>query len=212
MKVTSKETLKKIKYTHIENGSKKICFMLSGTNYSYDKPLMYYSTMEMLQNKFDVVQVHYSYEPTIFEKDIDYVSNLIIEDVDSVVEEVLATKEYEEIIFLGKSLGTIPISFKYAINNNQQNTRLILLTPLLKLEGLHENIMASSNEILMIIGTNDGNYRHSKITDIKMKTNLTLIEIEHANHSLDIEPTNTSDSLKAMTKINEVLHHFILKK
>lgn len=211
MKITSKETQKKIKYTYIENGSNTVCFMLSGSNYLYDKPLMYYSTMEMLENKFDVVQIHYSYEPTIFEKEVEYLSNLIIEDVDSVVEEVLATKEYEEMIFLGKSLGTIPISFKYA-NNTPQNTKLILFTPLLKLEGLYENIMQSSNEILLVIGTNDGHYEPSKIKELQVKSNITLIEIEGAKHSLDIEPINTVDSLKAMIKVNKALHYFIINE
>lgn len=211
MKVTSKESPKKIKYTYIGNDSKTICFMLSGSNYLYDKPLMYYSTMEMLQNKFDVVQVHYSYEPTIFEKDVGYLSNLIIDDVDSVVEEVLATREYEEIIFLGKSLGTIPMSFKYA-NNTPQNTKLVLLTPLIKLDGLYENLMRSSNKILMIIGTSDGHYEPNKIKEIQMKSNFTLIEIDRANHSLDVEPINTTESLKAMTKVNEALHYFIINE
>ncbi|MEK4231379.1 alpha/beta family hydrolase [Solibacillus sp. FSL H8-0538] len=212
MKVTSKETPKKIKYTYIENNSKTICFMLSGSNYLYDKPLMYYSKMEMLQNNFDVVQVHYSYEPTLFEKDVEYFRNVIIEEVDSVIEEVLATREYKEIIFLGKSLGTIPISFKYANNNTSQNTKLVLFTPLLKIDGLYENIMRSSNEILMIIGTNDGHYEPNKIREIQMKPNFTLIEIARANHSLDVEPINTTESLKAMTKVNDALHYFIINE
>ncbi|MGX9133496.1 alpha/beta family hydrolase [Rummeliibacillus sp. JY-2-4R] len=212
MKVTDKETQKKIRYTYIENDSNTVCFMLSGSNYLYDKPLMYYSKMEMLQNNFDVVQVHYSYEPTIFEKEIDYLSNLIIEDVDSVVEEVLATKKYKEIIFLGKSLGTIPISFKYANNVTSKKTKFVLLTPLLKLEGLYKNIMRSSNDILMVIGTNDGHYETNKIKEIQVKPNLNLIEIDGANHSLDVEPINTTQSLKAMIKVNEALHHFITNK
>ncbi|MBI0579999.1 hypothetical protein IEC97_21810 [Neobacillus cucumis] len=50
---------KQVHYTYIENGSPVICFMFSGAGYTYDKPLLYYSTMTMLENKYDVVHIHY---------------------------------------------------------------------------------------------------------------------------------------------------------
>ena len=208
MKTTIKETEKKITYTYIENGSNTVCFMLSGSNYLYDKPLMYYSTMAMLEHQFDIVHVHYFYEQSIFEMDVSELSELIIEDVDSVVDEVLAMKNYEEMIFLGKSLGTIPISFKYATNRTP-NTKLVLFTPLLELKGLYEHFMQSSNEILLVLGTKDPHYMPSKIKEIKEKSTITFIEIEHGKHSLDIEPINTIGSLNAMLKISEALHRFI---
>lgn len=59
---------KVIRYTHIEMGFKKICFMFSGSGYNYDKPLFYYSTMLMLQNKIDIVHIHYSYDEKTMKK------------------------------------------------------------------------------------------------------------------------------------------------
>ena len=47
------------------------------------------------------------------------------------------------------------------------------------------------------------------IKEIKEKSNITFIEIEHGKHSLDIEPINTIGSLNAMLKISEALHRFI---
>jgi hypothetical protein len=57
---------KEVQYTHIENGSKVVCFMFSGAGYKYDKPLFYYSTMTMLLNQYDVVHIHYSYGQDLF--------------------------------------------------------------------------------------------------------------------------------------------------
>ncbi|OIK15099.1 hypothetical protein BIV60_10205 [Bacillus sp. MUM 116] len=44
MKVNQKTAFfneKEVQYTHIENGSKAVCFMFSGSGYTYDKPLMH---------------------------------------------------------------------------------------------------------------------------------------------------------------------------
>ncbi|CDQ20880.1 hypothetical protein BN982_03235 [Halobacillus karajensis] len=68
MKVEGKENLigdKKHKYTHIQNNSNKVCFMFSGAGYTYDKPLFYYSTMKFIEDKVDIVHVHYNYSKTV---------------------------------------------------------------------------------------------------------------------------------------------------
>ena len=41
--------------------------MFSGPGYNYDKPLFYYTTMLMLENKIDVVHIHYSYDGQLME-------------------------------------------------------------------------------------------------------------------------------------------------
>lgn len=50
-----KKNDKEIRYTYMKNGSNIVCFMFSGSGYTYDKPLFYYATMTMLNNKLDVV-------------------------------------------------------------------------------------------------------------------------------------------------------------
>ena len=55
MKVTNHRSPKNVKYTDINNKSQNICIMLSGGSYTYDKPLLYYATMLMIENQFDIV-------------------------------------------------------------------------------------------------------------------------------------------------------------
>lgn len=63
--------------------------MFSGAGYTYDKPLFYYSTMVMLENNFDVVHIHYSYNQKEQNLSEEKLANLIVEDVNPVVTEVI---------------------------------------------------------------------------------------------------------------------------
>lgn len=168
------ESNKEISYTHIEKDSKVICFMFSGAGYTYDKPLFYYSTMLMLKNKIDVVHIHYSYDENERNLPINEFTKLMVEDVDSVVKNVLEKGVYSEIIFLGKSLGTIPIVAKYGKDNNYSNSKVILLTPLLKIDMFFEGILGSTNETFMVIGKNDPHYVQNKITKLEKRQNLMI--------------------------------------
>ena len=212
MMVEKKTSLTKsnraIQYTHIEKGSKVICFMFSGAGYTYDKPLFYYSTMLMLKNKIDVVHIHYSYNENERNLPMNEFTKLMVEDVDSVVKDVLEKGIYSETIFLGKSLGTIPVIAKYGKDNNYSNSKVILLTPLLKIDMFYEGILGSINETFLVIGKNDDHYVQNKITKLKERPNLMIKIINNANHSLDVEPFNTSESIKSLSEIMDSLNDF----
>lgn len=207
-KTSLTESNKEIQYTHIEKGSKAICFMFSGAGYTYDKPLFYYSTMVMLKNEIDVVHVHYSYDENERNLPINEFTKLMVEDVDSVVRDVLEKGDYSETIFLGKSIGTIPIIAKYGKDNNYSNSKVILLTPLLKIDMFYEGILESINETFLVIGKNDAHYVQNKITKLKEKPNLMIKKINNANHSLDVEPFNTSASIKSLSETMDILNNF----
>ena len=101
---------KAIRYTHIEKGSSTVCFMFSGSGYNYDKPLFYYATMLMLEHKIDVVHIHYSYDEQVMNKPIEELTKVMMDDIYPIINEVLKDEQYNETMFLGKSLGTIPIA------------------------------------------------------------------------------------------------------
>ena len=94
---------KSISYTHIETGSDTICFMFSGSGYNYDKPLFYYATMMMLQNKIDIIHVHYSYEEHFLKKSLEEISKAMMDDIDPVIWDVLKNGEYNEPLELSPS-------------------------------------------------------------------------------------------------------------
>ena len=209
LNLIKKQSKKNVPYTIIENGSKKLCFMLSGTGYTYDKPLLYYSTMLLLENEFDIVHIHYSYEKDVFDRELEYIIDLMENDVDSVVKEVLEESSYEEVMFLGKSLGTIPLISKYIKEARYSKCKTILLTPLLKYDLFFEGVMNSSNTMLVVIGNKDIHFIDEKIVKLQERENINLLEIANANHSLEMEPTNTEHSLEVMFEIMGRIRNFI---
>lgn len=210
MKVEKKTILaqgnKDIQYTHIQNNSRVVCFMFSGAGYTYDKPLFYYSTMVMLENNFDVVHIHYSYNQSEINQPKDELANLIVEDVNPVIREVIKNGDYEETIFLGKSLGTIPIISKFANDSLYANAKMIILTPLLQYDLYYKRLMESKNKTLLVIGNVDPHYIPEKLTKLDEKTNFNIKVIDNANHSLDIEQFATSKSISAL---NNIIRHLI---
>ena len=207
MKVTRHRSPKDVEYTFINNNSQNICIMLSGGSYTYNKPLLYYATMLMIENQFDIVHVNYSYGPEYFENTPDQIQSIITEDVSDVLQEVFGKKNYDDIIFIGKSLGTIPMAFNFVLNENYNDAKFIYLTPLLKLNGFIENLRKSNQSSLIVIGTNDHHYLQEPLSTLN--TNISLLEIPNADHSLEFVPTDTSNSLKMMDLIINTMNTFI---
>jgi hypothetical protein len=199
---------KEVNYTHIETGSESICFMLSGSGYTYDKPLFYYATMTMLQHKLDVVHIHYTYDQQLLKRPLQEISEAMMDDIQPVIEEVLGKGQYKEQVFLGKSLGTIPMTHDLMKREEFLTSPMILLTPLLNFDTMTEAILNSTHQGLLVIGDKDIRYQAEQIENLS-KTNLKIEVIQGANHSLDIEGNDTAGSLSALSNVIEKLQLFL---
>ena len=165
MKGTKKEIHiddKVIRYTHIEKGSNTICFMFSGSGYNYDKPLFYYATMLMLENKIDVVHIHYSYDGQLMEKPMEEITKIMVDDINPIMNEVHKMRQYNYSMFLGKSLGTIPIANDLIKREEYLQSKMILLTPLFTFDSIFDSILHSRHEGLLVIGDKDINIMQVK--------------------------------------------------
>ncbi|MFX3622889.1 MAG: alpha/beta family hydrolase [Ectobacillus sp.] len=191
---------REIKYTHLEMGSQVACFMFSGAGYTYEKPLLYYATMVLLQHNIDVVQIHYSYEEGLLKRDFAYIAGKIMDDVNPVVLDVLENRQYAEMIFLGKSLGTIPVVHEFMKNAAYVKAKMILLTPLLKFEAIYNTILHSKHQGLLVIGDQDPHYNSEQIEHLK-QSNLEIEVIPNANHSLDIEHFAAVQSIASLSRV-----------
>ncbi|CAM4241443.1 alpha/beta hydrolase [Bacillus wiedmannii] len=211
MKGTKKEIHiddKVIRYTHIEKGSNTICFMFSGSGYNYDKPLFYYATMLMLENKIDVVHIHYSYDEQVMNKLMEEVTKIMMDDINPVMKEVLKGEQYNHTIFLGKSLGTIPIANDLMKREDFLQSKMILLTPLLTFDSIFESILHSRHEGLLVIGDKYHQYNADQI-DRLHKTNLQIEVVKNANHSVNVGEYETENSIEATAKIIEKLKEVV---
>ncbi|MEJ9111718.1 alpha/beta hydrolase [Bacillus paramobilis] len=203
MKGTKKEILiegKVIPYTHIEKGSNTVCFMFSGSGYNYDKPLFHYATMLMLENKIDVVHIHYSYDEQVMNKPMEEVTKIMMDDINPLMKEVLKDEQYNYTMFLGKSLGTIPIANDLMKREEYLQSNMILFTPLLTFDSIFDSILHSHHEGLLVIGDKDHQYNADQIEQLH-KTNLQIEVVKNANHSLNVGEFETENSIEAIAKI-----------
>ncbi|WP_142316393.1 alpha/beta hydrolase [Bacillus thuringiensis] len=191
---------KLIRYTHIEKGSSTVCFMFSGSGYNYDKPLFYYATMLMLEHKIDVVHIHYSYDGQLMNKPMEEVTKVMMDDINPVINEVLKDEQYNETMFLGKSLGTIPIANDLMKREEFAQSKMILLTPLLTFDTIFDSILHSRHEGFLVIGDKDHQYNADQIDQL-YKTNLTIDVVKNANHSVNVGGYETENSIEAIAKI-----------
>ncbi|MBS9802578.1 alpha/beta hydrolase [Bacillus cereus] len=211
MKGTKKEIHmndKVIHYTHIKKGSSTVCFMFSGSGYNYDKPLFYYATMLMLEHKIDVVHIHYSYDGQLMNKPIEEVTKVMMDDINPVINEVLKDEQYNYIMFLGKSLGTIPIANDLMKREEFTQSKMILLTPLLTFDTIFNSILHSRHEGLLVIGDKDHQYKADQIDQLH-KTNLTIDVVKNANHSVNVGEYETKNSIEAIANIIEKLKEVV---
>ncbi|GGC77094.1 hypothetical protein GCM10007216_04490 [Thalassobacillus devorans] len=210
MKVEEKEILngdKKLKFTHIQNNSNKVCFMFSGAGYTYDKPLFYYSTMKLIEDKVDIIHVHYNYSNNVLNLPITKLAKVITSDVYPIIEDVLARHEYEGVVFLGKSLGTIPIIDQLLAEFSE--SKFILLTPLLKYDVFMKILLESPRDLLVITGKSDHHYFVEKVEALDQKENIMVKEFEGANHYLEVEPFNTIGSISILSETIHAISKYI---
>jgi hypothetical protein len=200
---------KAISYTHIEMGSKTICFMFSGSGYNYDKPLFYYATMVMLQNKIDIVHIHYSYGEYFLKKSLEEISKTMMDDINPVIFDILKNGQCNETIFLGKSLGTIPIANDLMRRDEFLKSKMILLTPLLKFDSIFDSILNSEHQGLLVIGDKDHHYNSTQIDQLS-KSNLKIEVIQNANHHLDVGAFETTNSILALSRVMEKLQEIVM--
>ncbi|HDR4764271.1 TPA: alpha/beta hydrolase [Bacillus thuringiensis] len=199
---------KVIYYTHIEKGSSTVCFMFSGSGYNYDKPLFYYATMLMLEHKIDVVHIHYSYDEQVMNKPMEEVTKVMMDDINPVINEVLKDEQYNETMFLGKSLGTIPIANDLMKRDEFAQSKMILLTPLLTFDTIFDSILHSRHEGFLVIGDKDHQYNADQIDQL-YKMNLQIEVVKNANHSVNVGEYETENSIVAIANIIEKLKEVI---
>ncbi|MCU5096860.1 alpha/beta hydrolase [Bacillus wiedmannii] len=199
---------KVIPYTHIEKGSSTVCFMFSGSGYNYDKPLFYYATMLMLENKIDVVHIHYSYDEQVMNKSMEEITKVMMDDINPVMKEVLKGEQYNHTMFLGKSLGTIPIANDVMKREEFLQSKMIVLTPLLTFDSIFDSILHSQHEGLLVIGDKDHQYDADQIDQL-YKINLKIDVVKNANHSLNVGEYETKNSIEAIATIIEKLKEVV---
>ncbi|MDC0763327.1 alpha/beta hydrolase [Brevibacillus sp. AG] len=205
-------------YTHIQASqtpSRSVCFFFPGASYSFDRPYLYYSTMLFLSKQFDLVYVHAEYgrdNADFWNSSFAKRSAWISEEMQTVVSHVLDVYEYERVFFLGKSLGTVPITCGLLKESRFARSSAILLTPLLTEEVFHTELLTLTQQVFLVSGTADHYYNQGVVDQLATsKPNMQLHLPPNAKHSLDVD-LYVDDSLQVLQSVMGELARFLDKQ
>jgi len=185
----------KIPYTHIGHQSSAVCFMLSGSSYTYEKPLFHYLTMFMLERKIDVVHIDYHYNENILSLPGYKIGEEMVKDIVPVMNEVYSKHNYSKTILIGKSLGSVLLSNAFMKAEDQHKDKLfVLLTPLLAVHDVYQSLLKSNHEALLVIGDKDAHYNEGKVDKLR-EAGKEVHVLPNATHTLDDYDNNPFASL-----------------
>lgn len=190
----------------IDVGGKKLCVILPGIGYCLDRSYLDYSKQLAKEMGYDVLEVEYGYQINRSEFNIEKEFSIMVSESLEVIDNAI-DKEYEEVLIIGKSIGTSVQSFlNKDLSRRFKNIKNIYISPINKT--LDEfNIESNS---LVITGDEDPLLSIANRMNIEKRDDVESFIIEGANHALDIEG-NIMKTIDGLKESLEIEREFILR-
>ena len=190
----------------IDAGGKKLCVILPGIGYCLDRSYLDYSKQLAKEMGYDVLEVEYGYQINRSEFNIEKEFSIMVSESLEVIDNAI-DKEYEEVLVIGKSIGTSVQSFlNKDLSRRFKNIKNIYISPINKT--LDEfNIESNS---LVITGDEDPLLSIANRMNIEKRDDVESFIIEGANHALDIEG-NIMKTIDGLKESLEIEREFILR-
>ncbi|MBR6321423.1 MAG: alpha/beta hydrolase [Lachnospiraceae bacterium] len=184
---------------------KKLAVFFPGIGYTVDKPLMHYGRRLAMSLGYEVKLLPYGGFPEKKPGDTDRIRRSF-EIALAQSEEMLSGldfSEYEDILFIGKSIGTIAAAKIASESPAKDRIRLILYTP------LPETFLPDFGSAVVFTGTDDPwvGKEKSPIPALSAKRGIPCHLIEGGNHSL--ESADIGKDILTVRKIMEITEAFI---
>jgi|GEM_PF-899859 len=169
-----------------DNNSDKLLVILPGLSYSLDAPALYYAYNVGVDLQYDVLQMKYQFTE-MGENNERGDLNDLVSACQNVVNQVLASSEYKEVVFYAKSIGTLITSKLIESYQTRYSIKLVYVTPM-------KEVLPKIGELdcLIIIGTNDGFVDQNDLGLVETVDNIDLHLVEGANHYLDCDSVETT--------------------
>ncbi len=184
---------------------KRLAVIFPGIGYTADKPLLYYSRRLAEELGYEIRIMNYQgFPPKIMgDRKLMEESYLIAFNQTQEMLSGIALAEYEDILFIGKSIGTIVAAKIASESSEKDRIRLILYTP------LPETFACSFGESLVFTGAEDPwvGKKNSPIFDICKDKRIPCFLIKQGNHSL--ESNDTMTDLKELFGIMKETERFL---
>lgn len=187
---------------YIAAGRGRLAVILPGQRYTNMAPLLYYPLGIALESGCDALALEYGFQRGAgeFHPDSDSLAHMVSEAKEA-IDICLNGKSYSEILFIGKSLGTLAEA--HLINEfAQYPQRHIFLTPLPECIGVIKKA-----DCMVVVGTNDRVFGSEHIAKITGLENVKLVTIEGADHRL--EKGGYSESLGVLKEVCDRIYGYI---
>lgn len=178
-----------VKNSLFDIGARNGAILFPGGGYTFQMPLLYYTTATLISAGYDVLQVHFDYDSAFLSLPEEEQMRLLGEDVVAAYDAFVANKRYWNLALAGKSLGGFAMGKIIDARGLPQGARLIWLTPMLTDPYVSELVqrLPAGSKSAFFTGTADSRYydaglakRLSGTKDHRVTT------IENADHSLEL--------------------------
>ena len=161
----------------------KLAVFFPGIGYTVDKPLLYYSRKIAAELGYEIRLLPYQGFPAKIQGDAERMQKSF-EIALNQAQEMLSETDfsaYDEILFVGKRIGTIVAAKIASETGMTERIRLILYTP------LQETFQFELGRAIVFTGSNDPwvGREHSEIAEAAAEKGYPCFVIDGANHSLE---------------------------
>ncbi len=187
-----------------------VAVVFPGLRYNIDMPLLFYSIGSLLETGYSVIAVDTRYDTRdeFLSSSDERRREWLQLDAEGVFDAVSHLQDYSLSVLVGKSLGTIQMSF---LTQSYQEARLckaVWLTPLLKNEQVLNQMVGHEGNSLVVIGTDDQQYDDDALARIAKNGRSTIVSVLHGNHSLDV-PSGVLESMKEHAFVIQSIRKFV---
>ncbi|MBO7601120.1 MAG: alpha/beta hydrolase [Lachnospiraceae bacterium] len=181
--------------------TKSIAVFFPGIGYHNDKPLLYYSRRILSGLGYETYCVGYENLPQKIRGDkagMDEAAKIAYGQAKEALD-ALDLKDYQNVVFVGKSIGT-GVAAKYAMDRNI-HAKLVLYTP------VEKTFSFSVKNAIAFIGTNDPWSELKEVERLAKEQDVPLYEYEKCNHSLECE--NWLENIEILHDVMEKTLSFV---
>ncbi len=178
----------------------KVIVLFPGRNYPVECPTLYYARQVAISRGYECITLRYS----DISKDRNIDLGILADRLEDEVNEQLSTinwNEYNEIIFVSKSIGTV-IAGRYQ-NENDIHVKNIYLTPLKETM----NYMNANNSVV-VIGEDDEYIDFKYLYDYCNKNNIIINSFEGVGHSFN-DKLHIERSISILNDIVKIYEQYI---
>ncbi len=186
----------------------RLAVFFPGIGYTVDKPLLYYSRKLAAQHGFDIKLLPYGGFPKKVPGDKNKIQESYAIALAQARQMLSDTdlSSYEEVLFVGKSIGTIAAAQIASESPARDRIRLVLYTP------LEETFTFEFGEAVAFTGSRDQwtGEKRSRVPALAAEKGIPCMVIPEANHSLECGITELD--LQNLTQVMQETEAFMLRE